>query len=127
MEKTTKNIAIIGIGSNIEAEKNIAEVLKILADKFELMKVSKFLRTHPIGIENQSDFMNGAAKIGTSLDKKTLKTGLKAIEDQLYRDRTAPKFGPRTIDLDIIVWNGKIVDKDYYTRDFLHENVSDVL
>lgn len=127
MEKTTKNIAIIGIGSNIEAEKNIAEVLKILAERFELLKVSKFLRTHPIGIENQPDFTNGAAKIATSLDKKSLRTELKAIEDQLLRDRTLPKFGPRTIDLDIIVWNGKIVDRDYYTRDFLHENVSDVL
>lgn len=127
MEKTTKNIAIIGIGSNIEAEKNIAEVLKILAERFELLKVSKFLKTHPIGIENQPDFTNGAAKIATSLDKKSLRTELKAIEDQLLRDRTLPKFGPRTIDLDIIVWNGKIVDRDYYTRDFLHENVSDVL
>jgi 2-amino-4-hydroxy-6-hydroxymethyldihydropteridine diphosphokinase len=127
MEIATKNIAIIGIGSNIDAEKNIAETLKILSEKFELMKVSKFLKTHPIGIENQPDFTNGAAKIATSFDKKTLKAELKVIEDQLFRDRTAPKFGPRTIDLDLIVWNGKIVDSDYYSRDFLHENVSDVI
>jgi 7,8-dihydro-6-hydroxymethylpterin-pyrophosphokinase len=42
------------------------------------------------------------------------------------RDRTAPKFGPRNIDLDIVVWNGEIVDNDYYTRDFLQKSVDEI-
>ena len=125
--ETKINTAIIGIGSNIDAEKNIETALKILADRFELLKVSAMLKTKPLGIENQPDFTNGAAKINTILDRISLKKELKKIEDDLGRDRNAPKFGSRTIDLDILVWNGKIVDKDYYLRDFLHENVSDIL
>ncbi|HKI88902.1 MAG TPA: 2-amino-4-hydroxy-6-hydroxymethyldihydropteridine diphosphokinase, partial [Draconibacterium sp.] len=65
-------------------------------------------------------------KITTSFNRKTLTRELKKIEDELGRDRTVPKFGPRTIDLDIVVWNGKIVDKDYYTRDFLQKNVQEI-
>jgi len=42
------------------------------------------------------------------------------------RDRTVAKFGPRCIDLDIAVWNGEIVDKDYYTRDFLKKSVDEI-
>ena len=52
---------------------------------------------------------------------------LKKIEDRLKRDRTQPRFGPRTIDLDVVVWNGKVVDRDYYTREFLKNAVDEVL
>jgi 2-amino-4-hydroxy-6-hydroxymethyldihydropteridine diphosphokinase len=91
------------------------------------VKVSSFIKTKPIGIENQSEFTNGAVKIKTSLSREDLTVLLKAIEDQMGRDRTAPKFGPRNIDLDIVVWNGEIVDDDYYTRDFLQKSVNELL
>ena len=122
-----KNIVVLGIGSNIEAEFNISKMMEILGKKVQIQKISSFLRTKPIGIENQADFTNGAIKIETPLNKKDLTNLLKSIEDQLGRDRTAPKFGPRTIDLDIVVWNGEIVDKDYYTRDFLQKTVQEVI
>jgi 2-amino-4-hydroxy-6-hydroxymethyldihydropteridine diphosphokinase len=121
------NTCIIGIGSNIDAEKNIHEMLQILAEKVDIVKVSSFIKTKPIGIENQSEFTNGAVKIKTSLSREDLTVLLKAIEDQMGRDRTAPKFGPRNIDLDIVVWNGEIVDDDYYTRDFLQKSVNELL
>ena len=66
-------------------------------------------------------------RVKTDYGAKELKKKLKGIEDQLGRDRSAAKFGPRCIDLDIIVWNGEIVDRDYYTRDFLRQNVSEVI
>jgi 2-amino-4-hydroxy-6-hydroxymethyldihydropteridine diphosphokinase len=71
--------------------------------------------------------MNGALKIQTTLEREDLNVLLKGIEDQMGRDRTAPKFGPRNIDLDIVVWNGEIVDDDYYTRDFLQKSVAELL
>ncbi len=121
------NSVIIGIGSNINAEENISKMLEILALHMDVLRVSTMLKTKPIGIEDQPDFTNGAVKIQTSLGKKELNRLLKKIEDQLGRDRSAPKFGPRTIDLDIVVWNGEIVDKDYYTRDFLQKSVQEVI
>jgi 2-amino-4-hydroxy-6-hydroxymethyldihydropteridine diphosphokinase len=120
------NAVIIGIGSNIDAESNISKMLEILKEHVEIAKVSEMIKTKPIGIENQPDYTNGAVKISTELNKEDLTVLLKAIEDKMGRDRTVPKFGPRTIDLDIVVWNGEIVDNDYYTRDFLQKSVSEL-
>ncbi len=121
------NEVIIGIGSNLDAENNIRRALEILGDKFELLKVSEFIKTKPIGIAEQPDFTNGAAKIRTTENQNNLEQLLKQIEDQMGRDRSVPKFGPRCIDLDIVVWNGEIVDADYYTRDFLQKSVQEII
>ncbi len=121
------NEVIIGIGSNINADENIAKMLEILNQEVAILAVSSMIKTTPIGIENQADFTNGAVKVSTGLDESSLKKLLKQIEDRMGRDRTGPKFGPRCIDLDIVVWNGDIVDDDYYTRDFLQQNVAELL
>ena len=63
----------------------------------------------------------------TELEQQSLKKELKQIEDILGRDRSLPKFGPRTIDLDILIWNKKVVDKDYYERDFLRKGVEEII
>lgn len=120
------NTVIIGIGSNINAEANIPKMLEILKSKVEILKVSTMIKTEPIGIKDQNIFTNGAVKIQTQLTQQKLNLLLKEIEDKMGRDRSTPKFGPRCIDLDIIVWNEKIVDDDYYKRDFLRQNVSEV-
>lgn len=86
-----------------------------------VLMVSELVRTKPIGIEDQPDFVNGAALVETELTQVDFKQYLKSVEDALGRDRSLPKFGPRTMDLDIVVWNGEIVDEDYYTRDFLRD------
>jgi 2-amino-4-hydroxy-6-hydroxymethyldihydropteridine diphosphokinase len=121
------NTCIIGIGSNIEPEKNISAAMKIIRSEHEVILVSNLIITSPVGIKDQPDFLNGAAKIKTSLCEKEFVKYLKSIEDQLGRDRSLPKFGPRTIDLDIIIWNDKIVDQDYYERDFLRNLVAEIL
>ncbi|MBK6283144.1 MAG: 2-amino-4-hydroxy-6-hydroxymethyldihydropteridine diphosphokinase [Draconibacterium sp.] len=121
------NSVIIGIGSNIDAECNIGKMLDILKTNVEVVKVSAMMKTKPIGIEDQPDFMNGAVKIKTNMELDELTKLLKSIEDKMGRDRTSPKFGPRNIDLDIATWNGEIVDKDYYTRDFLQKSVDELL
>jgi 2-amino-4-hydroxy-6-hydroxymethyldihydropteridine diphosphokinase len=120
------NQVIIGIGSNIEADKNIAQMLEILRTKVKVIKVSPMIRTSPIGIKDQPEYTNGAVKIATQKDRASLNKTLKKIEDKLGRDRSGPKFGPRTMDLDIVVWNDEIVDPDYYTRDFIRKSVKAV-
>lgn len=120
------NTCIIGIGSNIDAERNIKMMLIVLKSRVKVVELSKFIKTKPIGIEDQPDFTNGVVKIETILTRDKLNKLLKKIEDGLGRDRTSPKFGPRTIDLDIIIWNGKVVDNDYYSRDFLRSSIQEI-
>ena len=102
-------------------------MLDLLGLQVKITGLSEFIITKPIGIENQPDFTNGAVKILTDLSFSELTSLLKKIEDDLGRDRTAPKYGPRTIDLDIVIWNGKIVDPDYYSRDFLQQLIAELL
>lgn len=120
------NDCIIGIGSNINPENNIHESLALLEQQVEIIAISTWVKTAPIGITNQDYFINGAVRIRTTLSQDRLFNYLKKIEDKLGRDRTLPKFGPRTIDLDIVVWNKIIIDNDYYTRDFMKNAVNEL-
>lgn len=121
------NVAIIAVGSNIDAERNIALMLQMINEKAQLEKISEMVTTEPIGITDQPIFTNGAIRVTTPLEKEALTLFLKEVEDRLGRDRSLPRFGPRTMDLDIVVWNGEIVDDDYYTRDFLKHAVDSLM
>ena len=121
-----KHECIIGIGSNIDPEKNIAAALFFLRQEQEFVSVSSLIKTAPIGIPDQPDFLNGAAKVFTELKLTDFTSYLKEVEDRLKRNRTAPKSGPRTIDLDIVIWDGEIIDQDYFNRDFLKTAVDEI-
>ena len=118
---------VIGLGSNIDPEANLEQAVLELKSRFKVSKRSQWTRTKPIGIQDQPDFYNGALLMETELEQQNLKKELKRIEDILGRDRSLPKFGPRTIDLDILIWNKKVVDKDYYERDFLRKGVEEII
>lgn len=120
------NDCIIGIGSNIDADKNIPDMLRLLGVDVQIIQVSQMVRTKPIGITDQADYTNGAVRIKTEMSLTDLSVYLKALEDRMGRDRSQPKFGPRNIDLDILIWNNTIVDQDYYTRDFLRNSAAEL-
>jgi 2-amino-4-hydroxy-6-hydroxymethyldihydropteridine diphosphokinase len=120
------NDCIIGIGSNINAEYNIPEMLRLLDADVEIIQISKMIQTKPIGIIEQADYSNGAVKIRTEMKLETLTLYLKNLEERMGRDRSQPKFGPRNIDLDILIWNNKVVDQDYFTRDFLRNSAAEL-
>lgn len=120
------NQVYISIGSNIHPQENIRLLLEILKQDFWEIRVSEFVKTKPIGIEDQADFMNGAVAFKTKLDQFQMREYLKSVEDRLGRDRSLPKFGPRTMDLDLVVWNGIVVDDDFYTRGFLRKSIESI-
>ncbi len=119
--------AVIGLGSNINAIANMNRAVELLKAQFRVLKVSQWMQTQPIGITDQPTFFNGALLLETTFELKELEALLKNLEDRMGRDRSRPKFGPREIDLDVILWNSEVVDKDYYTRDFLQVLVKEVL
>ena len=120
------NKAIIGLGSNISPQENMTKALSALDQQFRVLRTSTIITTKPIGYLDQDDFLNTAVMIETAFDQNTLIQSLKAIEDRLGRNRSGLKFGPRTIDLDIIVWNGDIIDPDFYQRNFLQTLVFEI-
>jgi len=121
------NKAIIGLGSNIDPKKNISQARQLIADHYKMLKESSFVQTKPVGYVDQDDFINGSIYIETQLNYDQLKANLKIFENQLGRTGSPIKNGPRTIDLDIIIWNEKVKDKDFYERDFLRESVLELI
>ncbi len=117
------NTVIIGVGSNIDAERNVSVAKRMLGEKLRVLGESKFVRTKPIGSREQQDFLNGSLLIETRLGCKQLKTLLKGVEVSLGRGVGEDRYGPRKMDLDILVWNGEIVDPDIYEREFLRRSV----
>lgn len=117
------NTAIIGVGSNIDAESNVSAARRMLGEKLNVLAESEFVRTRPIGSREQQDFLNGSLLVKTRLGRKQLKTLLKGVEIALGRGVKEDRYGPRKMDLDILVWNGEIVDPDVYEREFLRRSV----
>ena len=121
------NLAVVAMGSNIDPETNIRKAREALFRGFMLKAESSFVWTRPIGLADQDDFLNGAVLVETEQDLPDLRHTLKALETALGRKKREEKFGPREIDLDVVVWNGQVVDKDFYERDFLQKSVREIL
>ncbi len=117
------NRAIVSVGSNIYPEENIGKARGLLSTDELLKGESVLVRTKPVGITGQPDFLNGAFLIETEMKQEELLKYLKALETFLGRVREGDKDGPRSIDLDIIVFNGEIVDDDYYKYGFVRLSV----
>lgn len=117
------NQVIIGLGSNIRPLYNIEKAEALLAQRYTITAKSSRLTTKPVGFTQQADFLNSVVQITTPEGLEQVKAHLKEIEKQLGRQRSANKFSPRSIDLDIIVFNKNIIDKDFYSRDFLQKLV----
>jgi 2-amino-4-hydroxy-6-hydroxymethyldihydropteridine diphosphokinase len=105
--------AFVGIGSNLgDREAYLRRALDGLAaeDGIEVVAVSTFRETEPVGPVPQGPFLNGAVRLRTELSPRELLGRLLAIEERLGRVRVE-RFGPRTIDLDLLVYGGEIVDE----------------
>ena len=121
------NKAVIGLGSNIDPKANIVKAQEALKSYFFILRKSKFVRTKPIGRSEQDDFINGAMLVETHLDLYELRAFLKHLEVKLGRQENKDPFAARVIDLDIVVYNGKIMDPDFYERDFLKKSTLELI
>lgn len=120
------NRVLISVGSNIRPEHYIPKALNLIRAEINVINESKFIRTSPVGFANQDDFINGVIQIKTRMNRRELTYWLKNVENRMDRVRTENKDGPRTIDLDIIAWNGKIVDDDVFSRDYLRNAILEI-
>jgi 2-amino-4-hydroxy-6-hydroxymethyldihydropteridine diphosphokinase len=106
-------LVYIGLGSNLgDREATIRRALELLAAQgdIEVEAVSSLRDTDPVGYEDQPRFLNGAAALRTRLSAQALLRRLQAVERELGRDRSGPRFGPRTIDLDLLLYGKEVID-----------------
>ncbi len=120
------NQAVIGIGSNIQPKANIEKAIKRIAESHRILNESRFVETEPLAGRDQPNYMNGAILIQTSMGREELKSWLRERERELGRIRKSDRYDSRTIDLDIVVWDGEIVDEDVYEREFLKTAILEV-
>ncbi len=111
------NIAYIGIGSNqhnpkYHVTKGIREINHLI--KTQVLKKSSLYVTLPVGPQNQPDFINAVIKISTLYTAEELLNILQGIEKKHHRKKLR-KWGPRTLDLDILIFNDVILDTDNLT------------
>ncbi|APH15344.1 2-amino-4-hydroxy-6-hydroxymethyldihydropteridine diphosphokinase [Clostridium sporogenes] len=127
--------AYVAFGSNIgEKENYIKRALeKIEEREIKIIKVSPIYETEPYGVLDQDSFLNGVVKIETNLTPENLIEVLLDIERQLDRVRER-RWGPRTIDLDIIFYDDLIINekdlviphKDMENREFVLKPLCDI-
>ncbi|MDD5561862.1 MAG: 2-amino-4-hydroxy-6-hydroxymethyldihydropteridine diphosphokinase [Candidatus Omnitrophica bacterium] len=131
-------VCYLGLGSNLgKRKKNIeSAVKKIGALKgTRLLKKSRIMESLPVGgPKGQRNFLNAALKINTRLSELDLLRSLKEIESQLGREKSV-RFGPRVIDLDILLYADKVKKSKALTiphprmfkRDFVTKPLMEVL
>jgi dihydroneopterin aldolase/2-amino-4-hydroxy-6-hydroxymethyldihydropteridine diphosphokinase len=110
-DRRSTNYVFVSLGSNIDPAHNLVEAVRRLAVHCRLVAVSPVYETQPVGKTDQPNFLNAAALIETDLGAARLKDQeLRVIELELGRVRTSDKNAPRTIDLDISLFNDQVLD-----------------
>lgn len=96
--------ACLSLGSNIDPERHIALAFAALRQRFGDIRASAAYRTPAVGFDG-ADFVNAAAVVESDLDVLALNAWLHALEDAHGRDRSGPRFGDRTLDIDIVLFD----------------------
>jgi 2-amino-4-hydroxy-6-hydroxymethyldihydropteridine diphosphokinase len=110
---TMSKTAFVGIGSNLgDREENLRRAIELLGaeEGIEVTAVSELRETEPVGPVKQGPFLNGRVRIETDLSPQELLERLLAVEQQLGRVRMQ-RWGPRTIDLDLLLYGDLYVDE----------------
>jgi 2-amino-4-hydroxy-6-hydroxymethyldihydropteridine diphosphokinase len=105
-------VAYVGLGANLGArEETLRRALELLAaaDGVSLLAVSQLRETEPLGVVDQPPFLNGAVALETTHTPRELLDLLLTIEASLGRVREE-RWGPRTVDLDLLVYGDEVVD-----------------
>lgn len=107
--------AWLSLGSNVAPEKHLRTAVAALRERFGAVRVSPVYRTPAVGFDGP-DFLNCAAAVDTDLEPAALDAWLHALEDAHGRRRDVPRFSDRTLDIDIVLFDDRIVDGPGHLR-----------
>ena len=106
--------AYVGLGANLgDRDGTLRRALELLdaEDAIEVIAVSQLRETDPVGVVDQPSFLNGAAALETALSARELLEVLLRIERDLGRVRDGTRWGPRTVDLDLLLYGDEEIDE----------------
>lgn len=106
--------AYVGLGANLgDRDAALREAVARLGavDGVEVVAVSSFRETDPVGYADQPRFLNAAVAVETELSPADLLKALLGVERSLGRTRDGPRYGPRTIDLDLLLHGDAVLDE----------------
>jgi 2-amino-4-hydroxy-6-hydroxymethyldihydropteridine diphosphokinase len=106
--------AYVGLGANLgDCERTLLEAVTALAaeDGVEVVAVSTLRETEPVGVGEQPLYLNGAAELETTLTAHELLDRLLAVEQRFGRVRVPGEHGPRTLDLDLLLYGDEVIDE----------------
>ena len=111
-------VAYIAIGSNLASPlEQVNAAIQALGEipQSRIVALSSFYRTPPLGPQDQPDYLNAAVALETSLAPEALLDHTQRIELQQGRVRKAERWGPRTLDLDIMLFGNAVINTERLT------------
>lgn len=111
-------LAYIALGSNLASPlEQVNAAVQALGEipHSRIQAISSFYRTPPLGPQDQPDYLNAAVVLNTALDAETLLDNTQRIELQQGRVRKAERWGPRTLDLDIMLFGHEVIHTERLT------------
>ena len=119
--------AYLSLGSNIQPEMNLVRAIELLYKYGKLEKISSAWESESVGAEGPN-YLNACVLFATPLSRASLKEEvLLPIEIELGRRRTADKFVPRTIDIDIVIFDDLPCDEKYWEQAFVVVPLAEIL
>lgn len=111
-------VAYIAIGSNLASPlEQVDAAIKAIENipESRVVAISSFYRTPPLGPQDQPDYLNAAVALETSLSPETLLDNTQHIELAQGRVRKAERWGPRTLDLDMMLYGDRVINTERLT------------
>ena len=119
--------AYLSLGSNIQPETNLVTAVELLRKHGRLESISSVWESESVGAPGPN-YLNTCVLLLTPLSQLMLKErALLPIETELGRQRTADKFAPRTIDIDIVLFDGKSCDDRYWEQAFVVVPLAEII
>ncbi|ATX78777.1 2-amino-4-hydroxy-6-hydroxymethyldihydropteridine diphosphokinase [Mariprofundus aestuarium] len=104
---------LIGMGSNINPEFHLQKAAAALRCEFDAVCFSSVYRSEAVGMQG-ADFLNACCRFESELSPDRIKARLKELEDAQGRDRSEGSWKSRTLDLDVLMYDGEVLDDELY-------------
>jgi 2-amino-4-hydroxy-6-hydroxymethyldihydropteridine diphosphokinase len=102
----------LGLGSNLgNREGNLRMALHLMDPLCRVEEVSSLYETVPVGVDDQPPFYNAVCRVATGLEPEALLRFLQRVEFEVGRRPGGPRWGPRPVDLDILLYGDRVLER----------------